>query len=279
MNPAVLVLVLSAALLHASWNGMLKGALDRRWMTIVMQLTAMAAAGGVALFLPLPAPHSWPWLVAGASLHIGYSVFLVRAISLGELGEIYPISRGASPVMVTAVAALAAHDRLTWPQILGIAVVSAAIVSLRRGRARTLPLTALLAALGTAAFTAGYTVVDGMGARQSGQVASYITWLWVLDGVFVGGWFLLARRPESDQRPSLKQTLMAALAGLISMAAYSAVIWATTLGALGAVSALRETSVLFAALIGALFLGERLTLGRVAACVAIAAGALFIALS
>ena len=115
-----------------------------------------------------------------------------------------------------------------------------------------------------------------MGARQSGGVASYIAWLWVLDGVFIGGWFLLVRKPESPERPSLGQTVIGAVGGLIAMAAYSAVILATTLGALGAVSALRETSVLFAALIGAVFLGERLTLARLAACLAIVAGSFVI---
>ncbi len=276
MSPAIIALVLIAAILHASWNALLKQAGDRRWMTIVMQLTSMAVAAVAALFLPPPAAHSWPWLVAGATLHIGYNVFLVRALSLGDLGEIYPISRGASPGMVSAGAAVVAGDYLSLRQVIGIAVVSAGIISLRRGGGRPLPLPAILVALGTAAFTACYTIVDGMGARQSGGVASYIAWLWVLDGVFIGGWFLLVRKPESPERPSLGQTVIGAVGGLIAMAAYSAVILATTLGALGAVSALRETSVLFAALIGAVFLGERLTLARLAACLAIVAGSFVI---
>ncbi len=279
MSPAIVALVLLAAVLHASWNALLKGSGDRRWMTIVMQLTSMVAAGVVTLFLPLPALRSWPWLVAGATLHIGYSVFLVRALSLGELGEIYPISRGASPVMVTAGAAIAAGDHVSMRQLIAIAVVSAGIISLRRGEGRRLPLAAILTALGTAAFTACYTITDGLGARQSGNVAAYIAWLWVLDGVFVGGWFIFARRSERGARPTLKQTIIGAAGGLVSMVAYSAIILATTLGALGAVSALRETSVLFAAVIGAVFLGERLTPGRLAACIAIAVGSFFIAVA
>ena len=278
MSPAIVALVLLAAVLHASWNALLKGSGDRRWMTIVMQLSSMAAAAIAALFLPFPGLHSWPWLVAGATLHIGYNVFLVRALSLGDLGEIYPISRGASPVMVTAGAAVAAGDQLSIRQLIGIAVVSVGIISLRRG-GRRLPLSAILVALATAGFTACYTIVDGMGARQSGGVASYIAWLWVLDGMFIGGWFAFARKPETAARPSLRQTAIGAVGGLIAMVAYSAVILATTLGAIGAVSALRETSVLFAALIGAMFLGERLSVARLAACVAIAAGSFFIAVS
>ncbi|QUD87455.1 EamA family transporter [Phenylobacterium montanum] len=278
MSPAILGLVLAAALLHASWNALLKQAGDRRWMTIVMQLTSMAVAGVVAVFLPLPASHSWPWLVAGAIVHIGYNIFLVRALSLGDLGEIYPISRGASPVMVAAGAAIAAHDHLTLQQVVGIAVVSGGIVSLRRGAGRPMPAAAILVALATAGFTAAYTIIDGMGARQSAGVASYIAWLWVLDGVFTGGWFLLAQRRDGGARPSLGQTATGAVGGLIAMAAYSAVILATTLGALGAVSALRETSVLFAAVIGALFLGERLTAARLLSCLAIVAGSVIISL-
>lgn len=278
MSPAILALVLAAALLHASWNALLKQAGDRRWMTIVMQLTSMAVAAVVAVFLPLPALHSWPWLVAGAIVHIGYNIFLVRALSLGDLGEIYPISRGASPVMVAAGAAIVAHDHLSPQQLAGIAVVSAGIISLRRGGGRALPAMALPVALCTAGFTAAYTIIDGMGARQSAGVGSYIAWLWVLDGVFTGGWFLLARRRDGGARPSLAQTTTSAVGGLIAMAAYSAVILATTLGALGAVSALRETSVLFAAVIGALFLGERLTVARLLSCLAIVSGSVIISL-
>ena len=257
---------------------MLKGASDRRWMTIIMQLTSMAAGAMAMVFMPIPAAHDWPWLVAGALLHIGYSAFLVRALSLGDLGEIYPISRGASPVMVTAGSLMFAGDRLGLRQILGISVVSLGILSLRRGSARAMPLRAILIALGTAGFTAGYTITDGMGARQAENVGAYIGWLWILDGLFVGGWFyLFGRRRDGDGPPTPRQIGLAVTAGLLSMAAYSAVILATTLGAIGAVSALRETSVLFAALIGAVFLDERLTLTRMLASIGIAAGAVLIA--
>lgn len=257
---------------------MLKGASDRRWMTIIMQLTSMAAGAVAVAFMPMPPAHNWPWLVAGALLHIGYSAFLVRALSLGELGEIYPISRGASPVLVAAGSLVFAGDRLSLRQMLGIAVVSLGILSLRRASAKAMPLRAILTALVTAGFTAAYTIIDGMGARQAEHVGAYIGWLWILDGLFVGGWFyLFGRRREGDGPPSPRQTGLAVTAGLLSMAAYSAVILATTLGAIGAVSALRETSVLFAALIGGVFLRERLTAARVLACIGIAAGAVLIA--
>ncbi len=279
MNPAILALVLLAAVLHATWNALLKGAADRVWTTIIMQLAAMVPALAAVVFLPVPALQSWPWLVAGAVLHIGYNLFLIRALGLGDLGEIYPISRGASPVMVAAGGMLFAHDHLSPRQLLGIAIVSIGIISLRRGGARRLPVSAILVALGTAAFTACYTLADGMGARQANDVAAYIAWLWVLDGLFVGGGFLIVHRGSQRPRPSFRQVLTGCAGGLVAMAAYSAVILATTLGALGPVSALRETSVLFAALIGAVFLGERLSLARLAACLAITAGAVFIAVN
>jgi len=279
LNPAILALVLLAAVLHASWNALLKGAADRVWTTILMQLASLAVALVAVFFLPLPALHSWPWLVAGAVLHIGYNLCLIRALGLGDLGEIYPISRGASPVMVAVGGVLVAHDHLSWRQLVGIAVVSIGIISLRRGGVRRLPVSAIGVALGTAAFTACYTLADGMGARQSGGVAAYIAWLWVLDGVFIGGWFLVANRKTQRPRPNFKQIVTGCVGGLVAMIAYSAVILATTLGALGPVSALRETSVLFAALIGAVFLGERLSLARLASCLAITAGAVFIAVS
>jgi drug/metabolite transporter (DMT)-like permease len=284
MSPVIIALVLMAALLHATWNAMLKRSGDRRWTTIAMQFGPLGIAGVVAMFLPFPAAHSWPWLLAGAVLHIGYQVFLVWALGLGELGEIYPISRGASPMLVAAGAALTTGDHLSWRQGLGIIVVSVGIISLRRGGGRRLPLTALGVALGTAAFTAGYTVVDSLGARGAGpdpaHLGAYLAWLSVLDGLCIGGFFLLAVPPlAGDPKPDLRQTLVGAAAGLISMIAYGVVILATTLGAMGAVSALRETSVLFAALIGAVFLGERLTVVRLAACATIVAGAFLIALA
>lgn len=283
MSPGIVALVLMAAVLHASWNAMLKSSGDRRWTTIAMQFGPTAVAGLTLLFLPFPAAHSWPWLLGGGVLHIGYQVFLVRALSLGDLGEIYPISRGASPILVAAGAAVAAGDRLSWRQALGIAVVSLGIISLRRGGGRRLPPTALLVALGTASFTAAYTIVDGMGARGAGggfaHLAAYLAWLSVLDGIFIGGFFYFVMPAKDAGPPTLKQTLLGATGGLISMIAYGAVILATTLGALGAVSALRETSVLFAALIGAVFLGERLTPARLGSCLAIVAGSFMIALA
>lgn len=275
MTAGLLGLVLMAAILHASWNAMLKGGSDRAWTMTVMQMTTLAASAAVLPFLPLPATASWPWLLGGALTHAGYRVSLVRAFGQGDLGEIYPISRGASPIMVTAGAAMVDGERPGWLVLAGVLLNSVGIIALRRAGARRLPATALAAALMTAAFTACYTVVDGTGARLAGSALSFIVWLFFLGGLGTVGWNLLHR--QGTARPAYRETIRAVIGGLISMGAYGCVIWASAHGVMGAVSALRETSVIFAALIGRIFLNERLGAHRLICCLVVAAGCACIA--
>jgi drug/metabolite transporter (DMT)-like permease len=277
LNISLAAIVLVAALLHATWNALLKGGADRAWTMTVMQTATLAVATVSLFFVPLPAPASWPWLAGGALLHAGYRASLVQAFGHGDLGEIYPISRGASPMMVTIAAALVAGDYPRPITLFGIALSSLGIMGLAGSGKRRLPTRAILAALSTAAFTASYTVVDGSGARRAGDPLAFIVWLFVLGGIGTLVWNL-SRRPARKVAPTLKQVAIAVCGGLISTSAYGIVIWATTLGSMGAVSALRETSVVFALLMGRLFLNERVGPRRLFCCVAVALGCGCIAL-
>lgn len=194
-------------------------------------------------------------------------------VSHGDLGEAYPIARGSSPLLVALGAALFAHERLAPPHILGVALVSGGIISLalQRGRVSS---TGTLWAMVTGSTIAVYTVIDGMGVRLAGHSAAYTAWMFLfyvlMPVLFIQRRGIAAlRAPAVDIGGSI-------VGGVVSMAAYGIVIWAMQFGAMGTVSALRETSVLFAALLGRIFLNEQLTFGRMASCIAIALGAICI---
>ena len=163
----IILLVLFAALLHASWNALLRGGADRLWSMTVMCLAVAIASGGVAVFLDPPAPASWFYVVLSAVLHVGYNLFLVRSYKVGDLGQTYPISRGSSPVLITLGAAVFAGESVSASSLLGIALVSGGIISLAfRGRRLAVP--SLPYALGTGCFIAAYSVTDGIGAVTLG---------------------------------------------------------------------------------------------------------------
>jgi drug/metabolite transporter (DMT)-like permease len=207
-------------------------------------------------------------------LHVGYNLFLVRSYRVGDLGQIYPISRGSSPVLITLGAAVFAGESIAPSTMLGITLVSGGIISLAFG-GRKLSVPSLPYALGTGCFIAAYSVVDGIGARLSGAPLAYTVWMCVLWGALMPAVYIGLRDARSlfTVRPGL---LTALIGGLVSLLAYGIVIYAMNEAPLGAVSALRETSVLFAALIGYLFLGEALTARRLIACAVIASGTFII---
>lgn len=272
--------VLFAALLHAGWNAMLHGNRDRFLSMTWMSVAIAAVATGVVLFVPLPAVAAWPYILASGLLHVAYNVSLVRSYRRGDLTQAYPIARGSSPLLVALGAALFAHESIRAVQLAGIAMISGGIIALalhgnRPGRA------GLGAALTTGALIALYTVIDGIGVRSTeGQALAYTAWMflfyWLMPILFVllRGWDTLWAPVR--QTPVAVASSLAG--GCVSLAAYGIVIWALQAGAMGAVSALRETSVVFAVLIGRLFLRETVTPGRWFACVTVAAGAVCLGL-
>ena len=272
MTLSIAALVLFAALLHASWNAVLKGGRDGLWGMTVMGIATSLACAAIVPFLPAPARASWPHIAGSALLHVGYNAFLVRAYRSGDFGSAYPIARGSSPLLVTLGAALVAQEVPTLTGMAGIILVSIGIISLGF-RGRRLPETGILYALGTGCFIAAYSVTDGIGGRLSGNAVSYTLWMCLLWGATALPIYMLRRRDTAIWRGA-KATGMAALGGVVSLLAYGIVIFAMTLAPMGSVSALRETSVLFAVLLGRIIFGEKLTARRIVSVLVIAAGAL-----
>jgi len=272
MTASIAALVLFAAMLHASWNAMLKGGRDGFWGMTVMGIATSLACAAILPFLPLPARASWPYIAGSALLHVGYNAFLVRAYRRGDFGSAYPIARGSSPLLVTLGAALVAQEVPTLVGMTGIVLVSIGIISLAF-RGRQLPETGILYALGTGFFIAAYSVTDGIGGRLSGSAVSYTLWMCVIWGATALPLYKL-RRPGAAIWQGARATGLAALGGVVSVLAYGIVIFAMTRAPMGSVSALRETSVLFAVLLGRIFFGEKLTARRIVSVLVIAAGAL-----
>jgi drug/metabolite transporter (DMT)-like permease len=270
MTPFVLGCVMCAAILHASWNAVLRGGSDQLWSMTLMMIAVAIVTAIALLFVPWPNAASWPYVIASAIIHTGYNLSLVRTYRSGDLGQTYPISRGSSPVLVALGAAAFAHETLTVASSIGIALVSAGILSLtfqgKKIRAGILP-----AAFTTGVLIGAYTVVDGIGVRLSGNSAAYATSMFLLWSITMPPiYYVMRGKPPAY---TTTQTVMALTGGIVSILAYGIIIWAMQYDAMGVVSALRETSVVYAAIIGRLFLNERLTARRIISCLAIAMGA------
>jgi drug/metabolite transporter (DMT)-like permease len=273
--PLILGLVLGAALLHATWNAMLRSGADRLWSISLMCLVAAAGSLPFLLILPPPAMASWPYAVLSAGLQIGYCLFLIRAYRDGQLGQVYPIARGSAPLLVALGAAAVAGEHLPLRAVCGLVAVSAGIMGLSLGRGRP-DARSTLAALITGVFIAGYMVTDGIGVRLSGRPVSYVVWMTFIQGVPMPLVYLAIRRRLPPLRAD-RETFKAMGGGVLGLIGYGVVVWAMASTDMAKVSGLRETSILFAAVLGAVFLKERLTLTRGLCAVVICGGAILLA--
>jgi drug/metabolite transporter (DMT)-like permease len=271
----VVALALFAAILHATWNAFLRSGADRLWTVTLMSLSMMIVAAPFAFFLPLPPVGAWPWLLLSSVLQVGYSVFLVAAYRHGELGQVYPVMRGSVPLLVTLGGFLFMSEHPGMKSLIGICLIAAGIMSLALGKGRA-SVGSLGFALATSLFIASYATVDAIGVRTTGDARVYALWIYLLYGGLMVLSYVAIRGRLSFGLHS-PETWKAFGGGMVSLLAYGAVIAAFALGPVGPITALRETSVVFAALIGWLFLGEALTARRILACVVVAAGAILIA--
>ncbi|MEO8601207.1 MAG: EamA family transporter [bacterium] len=276
MSLSVAVAVLFAALLHALWNSFVKIGSDRLASVVVIAATGAVLSLPVAVVLPLPPLHTLPFVVASALTHLLYYYFLINAYRFGDLSRVYPLARGLAPPLVAVGAALVAAEMPTLREALGIALVSVGIASLviapvtdrRAGEQR-----AVWFALATGAMIAIYTVIDGLGGRSVTNPLSYIAWMNIGEAVALVGVARLRR--GATLWGALSTNLGRAIgAGVMATAGYGIIIVAMSYGSMAHVSALRETSVVIAALIGTLVLGERGLARRVAAAVIVAIGAM-----
>jgi drug/metabolite transporter (DMT)-like permease len=270
LTPFSIALVLLAAFMHASWNALLRGGAVRAQSMAMMNATLGIVGVALLAIAGLPAPASWAYVVASGVLHWIYVALLVVTYRSGDLGETYPVARGSSPAMVALGGSIFAGEWMNLPGIAGVGLVCGGIFMLAAARGRLHAMN-LPWALATGVSIAAYTVVDGLGVRASGNWLGYTAAIFAFF-IAVPLWFLAKSGTAFFNAPA-NEILKAVGGGLISIAAYGAIIWAMQASPMGAVSALRETSVVFAALLGAAFLGERLTMQRIVACCVIAAGA------
>lgn len=277
MTGAVIALALSAALAHAVWNAFLRSGADRLWVVTVMALVMAAISLPVAIVLPMPAAPAWPYLAASGVLQVIYSLFLVAAYRHGDLGQVYPIIRGTVPILVALGAFFTAGERLSTTTVSGMALIVLAILLLGTGRRRA-ALSTLIWAVATGGMIATYATIDALGVRLSGDPMAYSAWLTLLYAALLVPVYLLTRgKLRIDWRD--RESWKAAGGGVISLGSYVLVIAALALGPAGPVMALRETSVVFAALIGAVFLREGLDARRLIACAVLCLGTIVTALS
>jgi drug/metabolite transporter (DMT)-like permease len=275
MTPLVTALVLGAALLHASWNAILRGGVDRYWSMVVICATSVVVAIPLVLTVAPPDRGSWPFLAVSVVLQDAAALLLVRAYRDGQLAQVYPVARGSSPMMVTLGALVVAGEVPGLAALAGIALISAAILILALEKTRPGP-TTLAMALAIGASIAVYTLSDGLGARRSGNVTAYTAWLFLIQGSSMPLLFAATRGWPPLAFPGA-ETWKAVVGGVFGLIAYGVAVWALSIAPMGQVSALRETSVLFAVVIGAVFLKERPTAPRIVAAMMIAGGAALLA--
>ena len=274
--PLVLALLLGAALVHATWNAMLRSGEDRLWWITLMCVVAATLSLPLMLVLPPPAMASWPYAVVSAALQIGYCLFLIRSYRDGQLGQVYPIARGSAPLLVALGAVVFAGEHLAPRAIAGLVLVSGGIMGLSLGRDRA-DIRSIVAALITGVFIAGYMVTDGVGVRLSGgHPVSYVVWMTFIQGAPMPLVYLMVRRRFPPIRPD-RETFKALGGGVLGFLGYGVVVWAMSMTDMAKVSGLRETSILFAAVLGAVFLKERLTVTRGLCAVVICTGAILLA--
>jgi drug/metabolite transporter (DMT)-like permease len=266
-------LILLAAFAHAAWNALIKAS-GNQLLTFTM-LRAVAFVGGTvgALLVPAPAAASWPFLLASAIVHNAYYLLLLYSYRHGDLSLVYPIARGGAPIMVVAIAIPFAGEIPGPVGALGIALITAGIFALAfaRGIPKGADGTAIALALGTAVSVVAYTVTDGLGARRSGNAFGYAAWLFILESLpFI--LFTAATRGHAFVAHARREWRRGISGGLLMMLTYGLVIYAFTQGPLAYVSALRETSILFAAIIGAVVLKETFGWRRIVASAVVVAG-------
>ncbi|MCH6160735.1 DMT family transporter [Streptomyces marispadix] len=295
MTPLVVAAVLVAAVTHASWNALAHHIKDQLLAFTLVGVGGALCGLVLACFVPLPASGAWPALLVSALLHVVYQVLLMRSFGLGDFGQMYPIARGTAPLVVTVLAALFLQELPDAWQLTGVAVASAGLLGValwgirRRGHgtgdgpagpiehpvptgqdasgpapAPSSRRPALIAAVATGLAIASYTVVDGAGVRAAGSAPGYVAWLMMLQSFVIPAYAIATRRGAllAQLRPL---AVRGVIAGALSIAAYGLVLWAQTRAPLAPVAALRESSIIAGAAIGALFFKERFGAPRVAA--------------
>ncbi len=278
VDPAfVASLVLLAAVMHASWNALIKGSRDPVGTQALLMFCGVLLAAAAIPWVPLPARESWPLLGVSILVHTVYRVVLVWAYREGDLSKVYPLARGFAPLLVALAAMHFADEWLNRWETAGVLLVSAGIASLafEKRSARQPSRRPVVLALLTGLLVSSYSLIDGLGARRAGSAIGYAAWLFVFEGLpFAVGTAIVRRRDlRAIVRSSWKSGL---IGGVISTLGYTIVIWAMSVGGMAQTIALRETSVIVAALIGVGLMKEGSGARRIAAAATVVAGNLLL---
>ncbi len=278
MTLGIFLAVLGAAFLHALWNALIKLGTSKVGGMVILSIVEVPIGLAVVIFAPPIDPAAIPWVIAAGCTHFAYKFFLTYAYDRGDLSRVYPIARGAAPMVVALVGGVFLADAVSAQEYLAISVLAGGILLMARGvfasgeDRRLLPF-----ALGSALATATYTLIDGMGARVSGAPVAYVAWVFVADGTFFAlgmvalrGWDVIPRNWQAWR--------MGTFASAASYGAYAVSIWAMTFAPIAVVAALRETSILFAVLIGWLVFGEKMSGEKAVAALVIVAGVMLMRL-
>jgi drug/metabolite transporter (DMT)-like permease len=277
VDPADLTLtvtfaVLLAALLHASWNAMIKGGGD-----VLLDTAAIVAGAGLVaipflLVVPIPAPASWPYIAASVTTHIAYYYLMINAYRAGDLSLVYPLMRGVAPLITALLGIVFLRELPAGVAWAGMLLISLGVVLLALRTAEHVPSRAAVGfALANAVVIAAYSIIDGTGARLAGNAWGYIVWLFVLDAIPFTA-YMVARHRTQFITELNRRRARGLVGGGLSAGAYAISVWAMTQAPVALVASLRETSVLFATLIGVRLLKERLTLRRWAGAAAVVIG-------
>ena len=278
MSPFIIAIILSAALLHAIWNAIVKTAADRTTTLGLVALGQVLPGLVMIIWLPLPSMQSAPYIMVSTIVHFGYYYLLGRAYQHGDLSVVYPIARGIVPALVSLWAFILLGEVLSLRVWIGIGLITTGIILSNWGALRSgIGKTALLLSLGTGFFISIYSLVDGVGVRLSGNTLSYWAWGAFLH-IFIAG-FIGWRKRSTLSRLPLNVWLVGIAGGMVSIIAYGLVLYAKNFAPLGAVSALRETSVIFATLIGFILLKEGNWKRRLGAAVLMTIGIIIIGLN
>lgn len=280
MDTFVFGMVLVAAALHAGWNALLKVRVEPRIASTLLGIASGIVTMPLCLVFPLPDPAAWPFIAASAVIHLVYFQTLGLAYETGDLGQVYPLARGSAPLL-TAMGMSAVGEGIGLLGWIGVAILAAGVLalSLKGGRVSTrIEVRAVSFALLTALTIGAYTIVDGLGVRSAGHVGSYIGWSFFVSSLVLVAYGLYSWRGKlvAAFRGSAWQLL---LGGSMSVGAYGIALWAMTKAPIAIVGALRETSVLFAALIGVVFLGEPMLRLRILAGAMVLVGVVLLRLA
>ncbi|MEX0694297.1 MAG: EamA family transporter [Rhodospirillales bacterium] len=268
----VVLLVLLAAMMHATWNALVRSGTDTLMSLFVVKAPTILVAAGVLMVTGLPEAESYPYLCMSAAINCGYFYFLIKAYSVGDLSVCYPIARGVAPMIVLLLSVSVLGETPPPSAYAGVAVISFGILVLAWRRDRSLPKPAGMAwALALGLTIAGYTLTDGIGARLSANPFGYTAVLNILTGILLCA-AVVYLRGRTASFASLAQWKTGLGGGTLMFGAYALVIYALTLAPVASIAALRETGVIFAAIIGTLVLKEPLGIRRVIASVFVAAG-------